>query len=49
VEIDLKRLREMHTRLPTDIAAIMVGRAALALERNGHASGVSVALDLNES
>lgn len=37
----------MHTRLPADIAAIMVGRAALALERNGHASGVSVALNLD--
>jgi len=46
VEIDLKRLWEMHTRLPTDLAAVMVGRAALALERNGHASGVAVSLDL---
>src|SRR5580658_8792718 len=38
----------MHARLPTDIAAVMVGRAALALERNGHASGVSVTLDLEQ-
>lgn len=36
----------MHTRLPTDLAAVMVGRAALALERNGHTSGVAVSLDL---
>ncbi|MGA2593150.1 MAG: hypothetical protein ABSH32_24815 [Bryobacteraceae bacterium] len=34
VEIDLAQLREMHTRLPTDLALVMVGRAALALERN---------------
>ena len=36
----------MHARLPTDLALVMVGRAALALERNGHASGVRVSLDL---
>jgi hypothetical protein len=46
VEIDLARLREMHTRLPIDLALIMVGRAALALERNGHVGGVPLALDL---
>jgi hypothetical protein len=46
VDIDLNRLREMHTRLPSDLAALMVGRAALALERNGHASGARVSLDL---
>jgi hypothetical protein len=46
VEIDLAQLREMHTRLPTDMALVMVGRAALALERNDHASGVRVSLDL---
>ena len=36
----------MHARLPTDLALVMVGRAALALERNDHASGVRVSLDL---
>src|SRR5258708_5924032 len=36
----------MHARLPTDLALVMVGRAALALERNAHASGVRVSLDL---
>jgi len=46
VEIDLAQLREMHTRLPTDLALAMVGRAALALERNHHAPGVRVSLDL---
>jgi hypothetical protein len=46
VDIDLAQLREMHTRLPTDLALVMVGRAALALERNDHASGVRVSLDL---
>ncbi len=36
----------MHPRLPTDLALVMVGRAALALERNAHASGVRLSLDL---
>jgi hypothetical protein len=46
VDINLAQLREMHTRLPTDLALVIVGRAALALERNAHASGVRVSLDL---
>ena len=46
MEIDLAQLREMHTRLPADLALVMVGRAALALERNDHASGVEISLDL---
>jgi hypothetical protein len=46
VDIDLADLREMHPRLPTDLALLMVGRAALALERNAHASGVRLSLDL---
>ncbi len=46
VNIDLARLREMHTRLPADLALVMVGRAALAMERNDHASGVRISLDL---
>jgi hypothetical protein len=48
VEIDLAQLREMHTRLPIDLAVAMVGRAALALERNNHASGVKISLDLDK-
>ena len=36
----------MHSRLPIDLALVMVGRAALALERNAHASGVRLSLDL---
>jgi hypothetical protein len=48
VDIDLKQLREMHTRLPTELALLMVGQAAMALERNGHAPGVRVSLDLEQ-
>jgi len=40
VDIDLAELREMHSRLPMDLALVMVARAALALERNAHTSGV---------
>lgn len=36
----------MHPRLPTDLALVMVGRAALALERNAHTPGVRLSLDL---
>jgi hypothetical protein len=36
----------MHTKLPTDLALYMVGQAAMALERNGHAPGVPISLDL---
>ena len=46
MDIDLAQLREMHTRLSADLVLVMVGRAALALERNNHASGVGVSLDL---
>ena len=46
VDIDLARLREMHTRLPIDLALVMVGRAALALERNNHASGIHFSQDV---
>jgi hypothetical protein len=47
VDIDLTRLREMHTRLPIDLALVMVGRAALALERNKHKSGVRFSQDVD--
>ena len=44
--IDLARLREMHPRLPSDLALILVTRAALGLERNGHGSGVEISVDV---
>ena len=46
MEIDLARLREMHPRLPVDVALSMVARAAFALERNGHVPGVRLSLDV---
>ncbi len=46
VDIDLSRLREMHPRLPIDLALHMIGQAALALQRNAHVPGVRVSLDL---
>jgi hypothetical protein len=36
----------MHPRLPGDLALVMVGRAALGLERIGHAPGVAISLDI---
>jgi hypothetical protein len=48
VDIDLSQLREMHTRLPTELALLMVGQTAMALERNGHTPGVRVSLDLEQ-
>jgi len=36
----------MHPRLPFDLALAMVGRAALALERNAHTSGAPISLNL---
>lgn len=44
--IDLSRLREMHPRLPSDLALILVTRAALGLERNGHGAGVDISVDI---
>ena len=46
MDVDLRRLREMHARLPADLSLVMVQRAAFALERNGHASGARLSLDL---
>lgn len=42
MNIDLKKLREMHPELPADVAVIIVVRAALALQRNGHSSGLDL-------
>jgi hypothetical protein len=38
----------MHPRLPADVALIFIGRAALALGRGGHASGVHLHVDLEQ-
>lgn len=39
VDIDLALLREMHKRLPPEVALAIVVRAGLALEKNGHSPG----------
>jgi hypothetical protein len=36
----------MHRRLPADLALLMVGRATLALERNGHKPGARLSQDV---
>src|SRR5436305_6886887 len=46
MEIDLAKLREMHPRLPEDLALLITVRAALGLQRNGHESPVAIGLDL---
>jgi hypothetical protein len=46
MEINLIELREMHPRLPEDIALIMTDRAGFGLQRNGHSSPVAIHLDL---
>ena len=40
--IDLNGLCDMHPRLPSEMAALMVIRAALGLQRNRHASGTDI-------
>ena len=46
MQIDLAGLREMHPRLPEDLVLLMMTRAALGLQRNGHGSPVAISLDL---
>jgi len=46
MEINLAALREMHPRLPEDLALLMMTRAALGLQRNGHGSPVAIGLDV---
>lgn len=48
MKIDLKKLREMHPELPGDVAASILVRAALALQRNGHATGVGLSVQLEQ-
>ena len=47
--IDLSSLCKMHPRLPRDMAAVMVLRAALGLQRNEHASGVGFQMDIESA
>ena len=49
MEIDLADLREMHPRLPQDLALVMTGRAALSLQKNGHRSPVAIRLDIEQA
>jgi hypothetical protein len=49
MDIDLGMLKEMHPELPTMIVVSMRERAALALQRNGHASGVRLAVEWNRA
>lgn len=44
--IDLAYLRDMHPRLPGDMAGLMVVRAALGLQRNKHSSGANLQMDI---
>jgi hypothetical protein len=46
MEINLVELREMHPKLPEDLVLLMMTRAALGLQRNGHGSPVTIRLDL---
>lgn len=49
MDIDLADLREMHPRLPEDRALVMIGHAALSLQRNGHGSPVNIRLDIDRA
>jgi hypothetical protein len=46
MEINLADLREMHPRLPEDIALLMTVCAGLGLQRNGHGSPRAISLDV---
>jgi hypothetical protein len=47
--IDLSHLCHMHPRLPGDLAAVMVARAALGLQRNKHSSGVKLEMAIEKA
>jgi len=49
MKIDLKKLRAMHPELPGDVAVAILVRAGLALQRNGHATGAAVYLQLERA
>ena len=40
--LDLAGIRDMHPRLPVDLAGLMVTRAALGLQRNDHSPGAEL-------
>src|SRR5437879_1942162 len=44
--IDLVNLGTMHPRLPVDMTGLMLVRAALGLQRNGHAPGAVLHLSV---
>ena len=47
MDIDLAELREMHPVLPEDLTLVMICRAALSLQKNGHGSPVNIRLDID--
>ena len=49
MEINLAELREMHPRLPEDLALVIVTRASLGLQRNGHESPVALRLNIERA
>jgi len=49
MEINLAELREMHPRLPPDLAFALAARAALGLQRNGHGSPVAMELEVERA
>lgn len=49
MDIDLAELREMHPLLPEDLTLVMIGRAALSLQKNGHGSPVNIRLDVDRT
>lgn len=44
--LDLAQLRDMHPRLPSDLALLIMTRAALGLQRNGHTPGIEISLEI---
>ena len=47
--IDLGALRDMHPRLPPDMGAMMVLRAALGLQRNNHSPGAELQMAIESA
>jgi hypothetical protein len=49
MNLNLAELREMHPQLPEDLALILLDRAGLGLQRNGHASPVGISLEIERA
>lgn len=49
MDIDIADLREMHPLLPANLTLVMISRAALSLQKNGHASPVNMRLDIDRA